>query len=431
MKRTLFLLLLWVGVSCLLAQPHERMIKVIVIPNHADWSYRVGEEAEFHVKVLKNHVCMKGVKLEYQISEDMMAVRKKGNLILTDEVCCIKLGTMRQPGFLRCRVFVKDAGQVYEGCATAAFDPVKIRPTTEFPFDFIEFWEDAKTENAKIPIDPKLRLLAGRCTSKVNVYELNIQNYRLGSRIYGILCVPKQKGRYPALLRVPGAGVRSYSGLVQDAEKGMITLEIGIHGIPVTMENSFYNDLLSGALHNYQYFNWEHRDSVYYKRVYLGCFRAVDYIFTMNEFDGTNIGVLGISQGGALAIATAALDKRVKGLVAFYPALCDLTGYLHGRAGGWPHLFKNPSDVGIVKRQIQTSRYYDTVNFAKILKTTGFYFWGYNDRVCPPTSTFSAYNVISAPKQLKIMEECTHFAYPELWFQAKEWMDTVLGVKKE
>ena len=55
----------------------------------------------------------------------------------------------------------------------------------------------------------------------------------------------------------------------------------------------------------------------------------------MDEFDGENLIVYGGSQGGALAIVTAALDPRIKGLVSFYPALCDLNGYVHGRAGGW------------------------------------------------------------------------------------------------
>ncbi len=41
-----------------------------------------------------------------------------------------------------------------------------------------------------------------------------------------------------------------------------------------------------------------------------------------------------------MSIATAALDSRVKGLAASYPALADMTGYLKGRAGGWPHLFR-------------------------------------------------------------------------------------------
>ena len=37
-----------------------------------------------------------------------------------------------------------------------------------------------------------------------------------------------------------------------------------------------------------------------------------------------------------LSIATAALDSRVTGIAVTHPALCDLSGPLHGRAGGWP-----------------------------------------------------------------------------------------------
>lgn len=52
-----------------------------------------------------------------------------------------------------------------------------------------------------------------------------------------------------------------------------------------------------------------------------------------------------------MSIITAALDNRVKGLVSYYPALCDMVGYLHGRAGGWPHFLK---DEKIVLRQEYT-----------------------------------------------------------------------------
>ena len=75
------------------------------------------------------------------------------------------------------------------------------------------------------------------------------------------------------------------------------------------------------------------------KRIYTGCVRALDFLTSLPQYDGENLGVIGGSQGGALAMVTAALDKRVKALVAYYPALCDLTGYLYDRAGGWPHMF--------------------------------------------------------------------------------------------
>jgi len=62
------------------------------------------------------------------------------------------------------------------------------------------------------------------------------------------------------------------------------------------------------------------------------------------------------------------------------------------------------------------------VNFARKIKVPGFYYLGFNDMVCPPTSTYSAYNVITAPKTLEIMEEAGHFFYPELWAKVKPWL---------
>src|SRR5690554_7541409 len=105
------------------------------------------------------------------------------------------------------------------------------------------------------------------------------------------------------------------------------------------MEPSVYVDLGAGPLYGYMKSNLDDKDNYYYKRVYLGCVRAVDFIESLDKFDGNTIGVTGGSQGGALSIITAGLDSRIDYLAAFYPALSDLTGYLHGRAGGWPHMF--------------------------------------------------------------------------------------------
>ena len=167
------------------------------------------------------------------------------------------------------------------------------------------------------------------------------------------------------------------------------------------MEESFYNLLRYNALEGYWFFNLDDRDRYYYKRIFIGCKRAVDFIFSLPEFDGTNLAVNGQSQGGGLSIITAALDSRVKYLEASWPALCDHTGYLHNRAGGWPHMFNEANkSFNLTKEKIETSKYYDAVNFARMIKIPGFYTWGFNDVTCPPTSMYSAYNVINAPKEL-------------------------------
>lgn len=428
LKRTLGILFFALCLSQQTFAQSARLVEVCVAPEHTDWLYKTGEKVKFNISVTKNDINLSDVEIRYELSEDMQSPMKKGTLTLKNGKTTIDAGTMKTPGFLRCRVFAKYDGKEYEGLATAGFEPEKIKPTTTLPADFTAFWDQAKAENARIPMDVKMTLLPERCTEKINVYHVGIQNFRQGSRVYGILCVPKAPGKYPALLRVPGAGIRLYNGDTGNAEKGVITLEIGIHGVPVTMAAQVYNDLAAGPLRNYQHFNLENKDEYYYKRVYLGCVRAIDYIFSLPEFDGTNLYVAGGSQGGALSIVTAGLDARVKGLMAFYPALADLTGYVNGRAGGWPHMFvggdkKDP----ITATKLENSRYYDVVNFARMVKVPGFYSSGYNDMVCPPTSMHSAYNVITAPKTMLIVEETAHWTYPEQWEKAWAWMYSQLG----
>lgn len=415
-------------VTNIAAQPARTLVDVNVAPRNSDWVYKPNERVKFDITVSKNNIPLKDVTVRYEYGPEMMPVTKSETIVLKNGTATIDAGTMKEPGFLRCRVVAQYEGRSYTGLGTAAFSADAIKPTTTEPADFMEFWEKAKAENARIPIDAKLTLLPERCTENVNVYEVNMQNFRVGARLFGILSVPKAEGKYPAILRVPGAGVRGYNGDVANAEKGVITLEIGIHGIPVTLNPSVYNDLRQGALNGYQYYNLDDRDRFYYKRVYLGCVRAVDFIFSLPEFDGENVVVMGGSQGGALSIVTAALDSRIKGLVAFYPALSDVTGYLHGRAGGWPHFF-NQSNIEFnnTPKKIETSKYYDVVNFARHLTVPGFYSWGYNDVTCPPTSMYAAYNVITAPKTLFLSEETGHWTFPEQWSNATDFALKQLG----
>src|SRR5690606_18523349 len=140
------------------------------------------------------------------------------------------------------------------------------------------------------------------------------------------------------------------------------------------------------------------------------------------HFDWTNLAVTGGSQGGALTIVTAALDPRVKYLASFYPVLSDVTGYLQGRAGGWPHIFDKNNVDNITTAKLEAIGYYDVVNFARQLKVTGLYSWGFNDVTCPPTSMYAAYNVITAPKELYLALETGHWTFPEQREKFNAWL---------
>jgi cephalosporin-C deacetylase-like acetyl esterase len=189
--------------------------------------------------------------------------------------------------------------------------------------------------------------------------------------------------------------------------------------------------LSEGALRNYPGFNLDDKEAYYYRRVYLGCIRAVDFLNQLPQTDTTRMGINGGSQGGALSIITAALDNRLKYLTAYYPALSDMTGYLEGRAGGWPHLFTGPNLPFMNKpEKIATLGYYDVVSFARNLKTPGYYTLGFNDETCPPTSMYASYNQIKAPKELFVVQETGHWTFPEQTEKLTNWMLGKLGVGK-
>jgi cephalosporin-C deacetylase-like acetyl esterase len=234
-----------------------------------------------------------------------------------------------------------------------------------------------------------------------------------------MLAIPKKPGKYPAVLKVPGGGVYKYGGDAKLAANGLITLEIGIHGIPVNLDPQVYIDLANGALFNYYSIRINDRDGYYFKRVYTGCVKAVDFIYTLPEFNGSDLAVTGQSQGGMLSIVTAALDKRVKYLAAIYPGGCDNVRYMVKKEIKSPSMYKYTEPIPAV---IEANAYYDVVNFAKRITVPGAYFWGYNDVVCTPTSMYAGYNSISAPKELNLFLDTGHWTYPEELEAVNGWI---------
>jgi hypothetical protein len=235
------------------------LVKVIVSPDHKDWTYKVGEEAVFSVQVLKYGNLLDNVTINYENGPEMFPEDVKQGVVLRNGKTEFR-GTMKKPGFYRVDVWAIVDGKKYEGLATAGFEPEKIQPTVKDAPDFDEFWRNAIGEARKVELDPRITLMPERCTSLANVFHISFQNNAPNSRIYGILSMPKKPGKYPAILKVPGAGVRPYAGDPRIAGMGFITLEIGIHGIPVNQDPEVYNSLSTAALNGYWYYRLNDKD---------------------------------------------------------------------------------------------------------------------------------------------------------------------------
>jgi cephalosporin-C deacetylase len=397
--------------------------QIQVTADHNDWNYVPGEAVKFTV------AGPAGTTINYTIGPEMMPAESKSAVIPENGALVLEGGTMKQPGFLRC---VASAKGGRPGLATAGFSPEKIKPFQTEPADFDAFWARAKAELAAIPMDAKLTPLPQYTNEQYEAFEVNLQNIGTPpaktSRFYGVLCVPRGEGPFPAIMSGPGAGVYPPGPETSWAKRGFITLSVGVHEIPVVKDpNAAPAPRIPGT---YPMIGLEDPNRYYFRRVFMGLLRANDYLVTHPKWDRKNLIAAGGSQGGFLAIVTAGLDPRVTLCRVSFPAYCDATAYLHGRPGGWPaswFKFETMNDDPNRAARIATTAYYDGVNFARRIKVPGHYGWGYNDDTCPPDSTFAAYNVITAPKQLAIVKEMGHPKVPALAEREDAWLLKQVG----
>lgn len=58
-------------------QPGSPLFKVIVSPDHKDWTYKVNEEAKFTVQVFRNGNLVDNAVIDYEMGPEMLPDIKK------------------------------------------------------------------------------------------------------------------------------------------------------------------------------------------------------------------------------------------------------------------------------------------------------------------------------------------------------------------
>ncbi len=422
-------LVIYICVICcsLIAQaenyPHRSDYLWLTVPNHADWLYKVGEKAKVEVTF-----CLYGipqdVEVQYEIGPDEMPATSKGKAMLKNGRAVIDMGTMRQPGFLDLRLTASVADKTYKHHVKVGFSPELLKPYTKNPADFDAFWKANLEEARKTPVTVSCVKSDKYTTDEVDCYLLKIRTDKRHS-VYGYLTRPKQAGKYPVVLCPPGAGIKTIKEPMRNhyyAKNGFIRLEMEIHGLHPEMTDEQFKEISAAFSDENGYVEngLDDRDNYYMKHVYTGCVRAIDYLCSLPDWDGRNVFVQGGSQGGALSLITAALDQRVTGCVANHPALSDVAGYLDHRAGGWPHM--NRQHNMLTPAKVATLQYYDVVNFARRIKCPVYLTWGYNDDVCPPTTSYIVWNLITAPKESLITPINEHWTTPDTNYRQMLWI---------
>ena len=387
--------------------PYRSDFLWVTVPDHASWLYETGEKAVVEVQ-LYHYGMPCSVDVEYAVGTDMLDADTQGTVALHDGRAVIDMGTMSEPGFRDLRLTANVDGAKTEHHVKVGYSVDKLEPYTQEPADFEAFWSENIADMRKQPLSYTKEKADEYCTDKVDCYLVKLQVNKQKQCIYGYLFYPKNaaEGGCPVVLCPPGAGVKTIKEPLRHkyyAENGCIRLEIEIHGLDPRLPSETFNDIsraFNGRENGYLTNGLDNRDNYYMKRVYLACVRSIDLLTSLPEWDGRNVIVQGGSQGGALSIVTAALDERVTACVANHPALSDMSRYVIGKTGGYPHFF---TTAGMdTKEKLETMAYYDVVNFARHVKAPVYLTWGYNDNTCPPTTSYIVWNTLTCPKQALI-----------------------------
>ena len=399
----------------------------LTVPDHADWLYKIGEKAKIEVGLYLYGI-PQDVEVSYEIGPDMMPATSSGKVMLKNGRAIIDMGTMKKPGFLDLRLKAQGKDEVYEHHVKVGFSPERLKPYTKNPSDFDAFWkanlEVARKEVGNEKLIVKSEKVDKYTTDDFDCYLLKLKIDKRHS-IYGYLTRPKASGKYPVVLCPPGAGIKTIKdpmGKTFYAKNGFIRLEMEIHGLNPEMTDEQFKEITSAFDYENGYLTngLDSRDNYYMKHVYVACVRAIDYLTSLSDWDGKNVFVQGGSQGGALSLITAGLDPRVTACVANHPALSDMAGYLDGRAGGYPHF--NRLNHMLTPEKVETMAYYDVVNFIRRITCPVYLTWGYNDNVCPPTTSYIVWNLITAPKESLITPINEHWTTETTSYKQMIWL---------
>lgn len=336
--------------------------------------------------------------------------------------------TCHENGFVQVEADLTYDGKSLSGSTRVMNAPDKIKSELTKQPDFDEFWRDSRRE--LMEVIPRFKLIArpdldGKST---DVFEVRMDSFG-GVRVAGWLEVPRTQGPHAVVIRVPGYGQNMRP---TDRCDDMIVFSFNPRGHGNSTED------VPGSPKNYWIRGLDHQDDYFYRGAYMDCIRAVDYIASRDDVDQQKIAVWGGSQGGGLAFATAALDPRVDLCVADIPFLCDWVNYF--KLSHWPEMDdwiaapasnNSQSPPRSWKSTLQTLSYFDTMNLADRIRCTTIMGIGLQDKVCPPTTSFAAFNRIPARKSFKIYEEAGHGLGSQHWSWVWEQIRSEFQVRPE
>jgi cephalosporin-C deacetylase len=155
-----------------------------------------------------------------------------------------------------------------------------------------------------------------------------------------------------------------------------------------------------------------------FRHIFLDTVQLTRIVMASPEVDGTRVGVTGASQGGALTLACAALEPRVRAAAPVYPFLSDylrvwemdLAEEAYSELRQYLRRF-DPTHAR-VEEMFTRLGYIDVQHLAERIEASVLMQTGLMDTICPPSTQFAAYNKIRSPKEIVLYPDFEHEDLP-------------------
>jgi cephalosporin-C deacetylase len=155
-----------------------------------------------------------------------------------------------------------------------------------------------------------------------------------------------------------------------------------------------------------------------FRHIYLDTVQLARIVMDDPGVDASRVGVTGASQGGALTLACAALEPRIRAAAPVFPFLSDflrvwemdLAVDAYAELRSYLRRF-DPRHERFTEIFTRLG-YVDVQHLAPRIEADVLFFTGLMDQICPPSAQFAAYNKIRAPKEMVLYPDFEHEPMP-------------------
>lgn len=288
------------------------------------------------------------------------------------------------------------------------------------PADFDAYWAAALAELAGTA--PAVELAANHEISSATVECFDLWFTGVGgARVHAKYLRPRRRtGRCPAVVEFHGYTWNSgdWTSKLAYVAEGFCVASLDCRGQAGLSEDN--GTVIGATVRGHLIRGVEDPDprKLYYRQVFLDAVRLAQIVLESEDVDPARVGTLGWSQGGALAVACAALEPRVRRAVSVYPFLCDYRRVwdldLAREAYGELRDFFRWRDPRHLREEEIFLRlgYIDIQHLAPRVRADVLMITGLADTICPPSTQFAVFNKITSPKRVELYPDFGHESLP-------------------